>query len=171
MPVSKLLFIVLWFAASAPIKSAEEIPETYRLVGTGCLSVLFWDIYNIQLGAPDGKYRTYQPFALEFQYLRSVDRETIVKVSVEEIQQQSNFHSHVLADWQMQLVQIFPDIKKGDELIGLYDPQMPSQFFLNGTSIGEIDDADLSRHFFDIWLSEDTSKPQLRLQLLGRKSL
>jgi hypothetical protein len=47
---------------------------------------------------------------------------------------------------------------------------MPSQFFLNGASIGVIDDANLSRHFFDIWLSEETSKPQLRLQLLGMKS-
>jgi hypothetical protein len=70
----------------------------------------------------------------------------------------------------MQLIQVFPDIQKGDRLIGLYDPQMPSQFFLNGKLIGVIDDAVLSRHFFDIWLSEETSKPQLRLQLLGMES-
>jgi hypothetical protein len=99
-----------------------------------------------------------------------VDRETIAETSVEEIQQQANLELEVLADWQMQLIQIFPDIQKGDWLIGLYAPQMPSQFFLNGVSIGVIDDLNLSRHFFDIWLSEKTSKPQLRRQLLGMKS-
>ena len=99
-----------------------------------------------------------------------MDRKTIAKTSVEEIQQQANLERDLLADWQMQLIQVFPDIQKGDRLIGLYHPQMPSQFFLNGKLIGEIDDADLSRHFFDIWLSEETSKPQLRLQLLGMES-
>jgi len=99
-----------------------------------------------------------------------VDRKTIAETSLEEIQQQVNLELDVLADWQMQLIQVFPDIQKGDRLIGLYDPQMPSQFFLNGKLIGVIDDADLSRHFFDIWLSEETSKPQLRLQLLGMES-
>ena len=168
--VSKLLFIVLWLTTTAPVATAEGIPESHRLVGAGRFSVSFWDIYNIQLWAPDGRYRPDQPFALELQYLRSVDRETIAETSVEEIQQQANFEPQVLADWQMQLIQIFPDIQKGDQLIGLYDPRMPSQFFLNGKLIGVIDDADLSRHFFDIWLSEETSKPQLRLQLLGMES-
>ena len=168
--VSKLLVMVLWFTTSVPVASAEGILESHRLVGSGRLTVWFWDIYNIQLWAPDGQYRPDKPFALELQYLRSVDRKTIAETSVEEIQQQANLELDVLADWQMQLIQVFPDIQRGDRLIGLYHPQMPSQFFLNGKLIGEIDDADLSRHFFDIWLSEETSKPQLRLQLLGMES-
>ena len=168
--VSKLLVMVLWLTTSVRVASAEGIPEPHRLVGTGRLTVWFWDIYNIQLWAPDGQYRPDKPFALELQYLRSVDRKTIAETSVEEIQQQANLELDLLADWQMQLIQVFPDIQRGDRLIGLYHPQMPSQFFLNGKLIGEIDDADLSRHFFDIWLSEETSKPQLRLQLLGMES-
>ena len=168
--VSKLLVMVLWLTMSVPVAIAEVIPESHRLIGTGRLTVLFWDIYNIQLWAPDGHYRPDKPFALELQYQRSVDRKTIAKTSVEEIQQQANLERDLLADWQMQLIQVFPDIQKGDRLIGLYHPQMPSQFFLNGKLIGEIDDADLSRHFFDIWLSEETSKPQLRLQSLGMES-
>ena len=168
--VSKLLIFVLWLTTGAPVASAEGIPESHRLVGSGRLTVWFWDIYNIQLWAPDGQYRPDKPFALELQYLRSVDRKTIAETSLEEIQQQLNLELDVLADWQMQLIQVFPDIQKGDRLIGLYDPQMPSQFFLNGKLIGVIDDAVLSRHFFDIWLSEETSKPQLRLQLLGMES-
>ena len=114
---------------------------------------MFWDNYKIQLWAPDGKYRRDQLFALELQYLGSVDREMIAETSVKEIQQQASVHSNVLADWHMPLVQLFPDVTTGDELIGLYDPQMPSQFFLNGTLIGAIDDAWLSNYFFEIWLS------------------
>ena len=168
--VPNLLVMVLCLTMIVPVASAEGIPESHRLVGAGRLSVLFWDIYDIQLWSPDGQYRLDQPFALELQYLRSVDRQAIAETSVEEIQKQANLELEVLADWQMQLFQIFPDIQKGDRLIGLYDPQMPSQFFLNGASIGVIDDANLSRHFFDIWLSEETSNPQLRQQLLGMKS-
>ncbi len=168
--VPKLLVMVLCLTMIVPVASAEGIPESHRLVGSGRLTVWFWDIYNIQLWAPEGQYRPDKPFALELQYLRSVDRKTIAETSLEEIQQQVNLELDVLADWQMQLIQVFPDIQKGDRLIGLYDPQMPSQFFLNGKLIGVIDDAVLSRHFFDIWLSEETSKPQLRLQLLGMES-
>ena len=47
--LSKLLVIVLWFTTSVPVASAEGILESHRLVGTGRLTVWFWDIYNIQL--------------------------------------------------------------------------------------------------------------------------
>jgi hypothetical protein len=69
--LSKLLLIVLWLTTSASVASAERVPESYRLVGAGRLSVLFWDIYNIQLWAPDGQYRPDQPFALELRYLKA----------------------------------------------------------------------------------------------------
>ena len=52
--VSKLLVMVLWLTMSVPVAIAEVIPESHRLIGTGRLTVLFWDIYNIQLWAPDG---------------------------------------------------------------------------------------------------------------------
>jgi hypothetical protein len=40
-------------------------------------------------------------------------------------------------------------------------------FFRDGAEIGRISDPDFGRAFFNIWLSQRTSAPELRAQLLG----
>jgi hypothetical protein len=41
------------------------------------------------------------------------------------------------------------------------------RFFVNAKATGEMRDAELARLFFGIWLSPNTSEPQLRQTLLG----
>ena len=68
------------------------------------------------------------------------------------------------------LSKIFPDVVEGDEIIGVSDPSEGARFFLNDLLIGTITDQNLSRRFFDIWLSEKTSEPEIRklLMRIGR---
>ena len=40
--------------------------------------------------------------------------------------------------------------------------------FTFGQTLGGIEDPDFGRHFLNIWLSPDTSRPELRLALIGR---
>jgi hypothetical protein len=47
------------------------------------------------------------------------------------------------------------------------DDQGRSTFFVNGQSIGVIENPEFGRHFLNIWLSPDTSRPELRLALIG----
>ena len=70
-------------------------------------------------------------------------------------------------EWQQQLLEIWPSVKPGDELMLLVNSPGNSQFFLNGELIGEINDADFAPAFLAIWLSSNTREPQIRRQLLG----
>jgi hypothetical protein len=140
------------------------------LLGERSLSVLFWDIYDARLYVADGAYDPEKPFALSLDYLRSFSGIDIAKRSIEEIRKQGFADESVLASWQAELGRIFPDVVEGDQIIGVRDPSEGSRFFLNGSLIGTISDQNLSRRFFDIWLSEKTSEPEMRklLMRIGR---
>ena len=136
------------------------------LVGQSRLSILFWDIYDIGLYAPGGSYESVKPFALSLSYLRDVSGSDITKWSLEEMQKQGADNESNLAAWKTELNRIFRDVVKGDELIGISHSYDEAQFFLNGVSIGTMTDQGLIRRFFEIWLSETTSRPEIREALI-----
>jgi len=47
------------------------------------------------------------------------------------------------------------------------DEQERSTFLLSGEPLGQIVDPEFGENFLGIWLSPDTSRPELRLSLLG----
>ena len=65
---------------------------------------------------------------------------------------------------------LFLDVKNGDRLTGIQRPGAAARFFFNGQFRGEVADAEFTRPFFGIWLSQRTSEPRLREQLLGDRS-
>jgi hypothetical protein len=140
------------------------------LLGEGRLTVLFWDIYDARLYVADGSYDPEKPFALSLNYLRGFSGSDITKRSIEEMRKQGLGDESVLVSWQTELGRIFPDVLEGDEIIGVSDPSEGARFFLNDSLIGTITDQNLSRQFFDIWLSEKTSEPEMRklLMRIGR---
>ena len=72
-----------------------------------------------------------------------------------------------MADWFAQMRRIFPDVTPGTVLTGIYIPEKETIFFDNQREIGRIRDPDFGRRFFDIWLGEGSSAPDLRKKLLG----
>ncbi len=137
------------------------------LLGESRLRVLFWEIYDVGLYVTDGIYNPEKPFALSLNYLRGFSGSEITKRSIEEIRRQGFVDESELASWGTQLSKIFPDVAEGDEIIGVRDPTEGARFLLNGSLIGTITDQNLSRRFFDIWLSEQTSEPAIRESLMG----
>jgi hypothetical protein len=51
-------------------------------------------------------------------------------------------------------------------LTGIHQPGVGARFWLNGQLRGEVADAEFSRLCFGIWLSDSTSEPRLRAELL-----
>ena len=51
--------------------------------------------------------------------------------------------------------------------MGIYIPNVGAQFLYENALIGEIKDLELAKRFFDIWLSPQTSAPQLRKRLFA----
>jgi hypothetical protein len=49
------------------------------------------------------------------------------------------------------------------------DEQDRSSFSLNGRALGTIEDPGFGQDFLAIWLSPETSRPELRLALIGQQ--
>ncbi len=163
-----IFITALMVVTSAHSSSLERawIPDAV-LLGQSRLRVLFWEIYDASLYATKGVYDPEKPFALSLTYLRGFSGSDIARRSVDEIRRQGFADETVLASWMAQLDAIFPDVVEGDQIIGISQPSEETRFILNGVLIGTITDQNLSRRFFDIWLSEKTSEPDMREALLG----
>ena len=153
-------------AAHAADYVQEYVPAA-ETVGEGRLSVFMWDVYDARLYAPDGEWNEGKPFALELSYLRDIEGQKIAERSIEEMRDLGHTDEVKLASWYEAMERIFPDVDEGMQITGIYTKSGDSIFMLNGQEIGRIRDAEFSKAFFDIWLSEKTSSPDLRKKLLG----
>jgi hypothetical protein len=144
----------------------KYIPEV-KTVGEGRMSVALWDIYEARLYAPKGQYQADRPFALSLKYLRPIKGEKIADQSIIEMRRQGRVSEIKLAKWHEQMRRIFPDVKLGTVLTGISKGDGRVIFVKDGKKIGTINDANFSRHFFDIWLGEQTREPEIKASLLG----
>lgn len=155
------------FSASASDYIKTYVPN-YETVGQGRLSVMMFDVYDATLFAPQGQWQAGQPMALQLQYLRNLKGSKIADRSVEEMRNIGINDEVKLAAWHTQMRRIFPDVSEGTTLTGILSNKQESVFYRDGQEIGRIKDPDFGAAFFGIWLSENTSVPELRLSLLGK---
>lgn len=156
-----------WAGSAAAVESVlKQIPDA-KVVGQGKLSLVFWDIYDATLYAPNGKLSPSKSFALSIRYKQEIDGRDIADRSVQEIRKQG-YHDEIrLAAWNSQLKMIFPNVKDGSVLSALFFPGDKTVFYSGDKQIGVIADAEFGRLFSDIWIGPQTSEPQLRRKLLG----
>ena len=153
--------------AYAFVEQIENYVPAAEKVGEGRLTYLFWDVYDAELYAPNGTWREDGPYALRISYLMNLDSKTIADHSALEIREQGIADEARLAAWHEQMRKIFPDVGEGISLTGVNTGTGEVVFYKNDVEIGRIKDAEFSRAFFDIWLNEKTSEPDLRRKLLG----
>lgn len=157
--------------AAAPTVVTDQL-QPARLVGEGELRFLGFRVYTARLWIstpgrdPDDLLK--QPMALELRYLRGLLGETIVEGSDKEIARLGFGSPAQRSRWSAQMKQLFPDVREGDRLTGVFDPARGVRFFHNDQPIGAIDDADFGRAFFSIWLDERTQAPSLRTSVMQR---
>jgi hypothetical protein len=138
-----------------------------QMVGQARLDFMIWPIYDSRLYSADGNYQEGQlPLRFEIQYLRNVDAVDLVKHTHSEWQRQGDSPAGQ-QQWLAALSRLLPSVTKNDVLTLLVDEQGSSAFSLNGEPVGRIDDPQFGQHFLAIWLSPDTSRPELRQALLG----
>lgn len=156
-------------ASIAPPEIAAELPGV-RLLGSGRLRFLGLQVYEARLWAPrplaDDDYARV-PLALEIEYARRLVGRLIAERSIVEMRRLTAFDDARAERWQSQLTAILPDVDRGDRLTGVQRPGASTRFFANGRAIGEVRDPEFTQLFFGIWLSPQTSEPQLRAALLG----
>lgn len=146
----------------------EHIPNA-QMVASGRLTVFLFDVYDASFYTENGKREVQPPFALKLSYLRDIAGEKIADQSAEEIRNQGRVDEIKLADWHSQMRNIFPDVKKGDNIIGIHKATNECAFYKNNSFIGQVSDNQFCEVFFDIWFGEKTSAPALRNKLIGQK--
>lgn len=113
----------------------------------------------------DGQLREDVPLALALEYRRDIEGDRIVRASVDEMRK-LGASDEQLQRWALEMRRVFPDVRKGDVLTGVYLPGRGARFFFREREIGEVADAEFARRFFAIWLDPKTSAPDVRAALL-----
>jgi hypothetical protein len=147
--------------------SSVMIPQLRAVSEPVIYEYLFWDVYSAQLFTLSGHYNETAPFALKLSYKLDLKGKAIAERSIAEMKKQGLSDGQKEEMWLQQLAAIIPDVRDGDEIVGQVNENGKSEFFFNGTLVGEVDDAEFSKCFFDIWLGAKTSEPKLRRALLG----
>ncbi len=159
-----LLALAIWpwlpaFAAepAAPVRGLRRWgPGEYRRFG--------FLVYEATLWGGDDPARP--PLALRLDYRRNIAGSAIAEASVKEMRQLGADEA-LLRRWGPEMARLFPDVKPGDHIVGVYRPEGAS-FLFNGRPLGEIPEPEFARRFFGIWLDPRTSAPDLRAALLRR---
>ena len=159
-------------APSVPAAIRAALPEA-TLVGGGSYRWFGLKLYDARLWtgrktiAPDNWEA--MPLALELVYARTLYGERIAKASIDEIRQLGMGTPTQQAAWLDAMKRVFPDVKEGTQLVGLYQPGGATQFLRDGQPAGDIADPEFGKAFFSIWLHPKTSATKLRVALFGTK--
>jgi hypothetical protein len=161
--------------ATGALLRAEPLPVAapqaqLRAAGSGTYTWWGFTVYEASLWvAPgfDAADLARQRYLLELKYARAFKGSDIAQRSLEEMRRIGAFSEEQGQRWLQAMQRAFPDVAAGDRLVGVHEPGRGAHFYANGRPTAEIADARFAELFFGIWLSEQTSAPQLRLALLG----
>lgn len=158
-------FIAVAFLAVSLLANGNT-PDLQKC-GEARLTVLFWDIYESSLFTPSGEYDPdIRPLRLEIRYLRAIKAKDLVAQTAKEWQAQGIEDSRH-AQWLSVLTELWPDVNQNDVLALAIADNGRAEFSFNGQFVGAIEDPDFGRDFTGIWLSPNTTRPQLRAALIG----
>jgi Chalcone isomerase-like len=135
------------------------------------LTVWGFEVYDAKLWARPGfapAQYARQPFALELHYLRDLKGEAIARRSLEEMKRQGAINELQSKAWLKAMQSLFPDVQKGDRITGVHKPEQGAEFWVNDRWVGQVNDPQFAQLFFGIWLSPQSSVPDVRKALLAR---
>lgn len=168
------IFCVNSQAQTASLPLPQELrPAVPAATLLGQATMKFWgfEVYQATLwvapGFVEGNY-AQSPFALDLAYLRDFKGADIAQRSIAEMRRQSLMTPAQETAWENQMRALFPDVKTGDRITGVNQPATGAVFWSNGRLLGEVRDPAFAKQFFGIWLSPQTSEPQLRRALLAQ---
>jgi hypothetical protein len=157
-------------AQNLPTEVAQELPKS-QFAGATKMKFLGLGIYDAKLWtAPGFKAERYADaaFVLELSYLRSLSGSAIASRSLDEMRRAGAIDAANEKRWLAAMQDAFPDVKATDRIVGVHTPGVGARFWFNGKLKATIADPEFSRLFFGIWLSNSTSEPRLRTELLAR---
>lgn len=167
--VLMLLLLCASAHAGEPPAPLREVSPSWSEVGSGKMRWFGLLIYDIALWSSAPRFDPAAPYALSIRYARNIPGDKLVETSLDQMRGQGVRDEAQLSRWGKALAGVFPDVKPGDNIIGIHLPGTGARFYHQGKLTGTLTDPALARAFFAIWMDEKTSEPDLRSQLLGRR--
>ncbi len=168
-----LLFLGLLMAGPAPAMAAPaEVASVIHAAapyGTGKYAVLFITAYDTELWTDAAQWSMNAPFALTLRYHIGFSSSYLLNRTLREMKGVDPKLSDADIERYKKAMAFFAPASSGDEMSMLYQPGEPVRFFKNGASTGEVSEPGFAQDFFGVWLSPNTSDPDLRKSLLNLK--
>lgn len=170
--VALALVVGMAGAATVSLPMPEPLARgeaEFRVLGTGRMRWFGLHVYDAALWVTGREHHWDQPFALDIRYARDFAGLRIAEASADEMRRLGTGDGRRIELWQDQMARIFPDVRKGEHLTGVFRPGVGAEFYYQGRLLGTVRDADFARAFFSIWLDPRTREPRLRASLLGQR--
>ena len=156
-------------AAEAPAHVERELGAA-RLAGQGVFTYFGLSIYTAQLWVGPKGYRPAAkdaaPYVLDLRYARELDGRRIAEASAAQMEKIGAGSAAQRAAWLERMQAIFPDVREGSRLSGLFLPGEGVRFYRDGKPLATVADPAFAQAFFGIWLDSATTAPKLREALL-----
>jgi hypothetical protein len=162
------------------------IVSSLKKLGEGQMKILFWKVYKAEFYSKTSPYNPQSyPKALKLTYQRDIKKQEFLSATQGEWDKlNSHLDKRIISQkqenkWLTQLSDIFPNIKESDVILFMLNKEKQANFYLQRASnsqakpsvhtlLGAINEPTFGDYFLSIWLSENTSRPKLRKQLLAQ---
>ena len=163
-----LFFMLAAFGAAHAVPAPIDSHLTgARLAGQGTFTWFGLKIYDAQLWVGEKGYQPNQPFVLDLRYARRLDGKKIAEASAEQMEKIGAGSAAERAAWLARMEEIFPDVKEGSRISGVFLPGGGGAcFYLDGKVLASVPDPQFAAAFFAIWLDPKTTAKTLRAALL-----
>lgn len=166
----RAIALCLWWCVMAGAHAAAPHIDAHltapRLAGAGSYKWFGLKIYDAQLWVGEHGLRADAPYVLELVYARNLDGGKIANASAEQMEKIGAGTPAQRVVWLARMKEIFPNVKDGTRISGVYLPGSGARFYLDGRALASVPDDDFARAFFAIWLDPKTTAPALRAALL-----
>ena len=170
-----LVFAVMLLCAWLRVPlAASELPAAVRadapglqLHGSAVMRRFGFKIYTARLWTSSEGYRADAPYAIDLEYALDIDSAALVDTSIKEMRGLGYQDKARLSRWSQAMTAVFPNVRKGERLIGLARPGIEARFYSAQAYLASIADPAFVDAFFGIWLNAATSAPKVRAALLG----
>ena len=160
-----VLLLALAGASAAPAPVDTHVPQA-RQAGSGTFTYFGMKIYEAQLWVGEKGYQSGAPFVLDLVYARALNGVKIAEASADEMAKLNAGTAAQRKEWLARMKELFPDVKEGSRISGVFLPAGGARFYLDGKPLAAVPDPEFARAFFAIWLDPATSAKKLRTALL-----
>lgn len=156
-------------AAANPMRPAElgQMSAEMEHVGSSSVGFLFWDAFDANLWAPEGRFSWERPAALSLTYRTDFSKRKLTDSTIKEMKRIAGWKPERLADFRANIAPCMSDVVAGDRFTAASPTPDRIVLYLNGEQRCDLTEPGLRRAYLGIWLSQNSRFPDESRKLMG----